>query len=134
MSRVQGLKANTEQRFADELVEAMPGVFYLYDERGRFLRWNHNFERVSGYSPEEIAGMHPLDFFCAEERALLTERIGEVFTKGEATVEASLVSKRGFATAYFFTGKRVEVDGVLCLAGVGVDIAERKRAEDALRK
>src|SRR3954464_6940591 len=128
MSRVQGLEVNAEQRFADELVEAMPGIFYLYDERGRFLRWNHNFERVSGYSGQEIAGMHPLDFFSAEERALLTERIGEVFEKGEATVEASLVCKRGNATPYFFTGKRVQIDGVLCLAGVGVDIAERKRA------
>jgi PAS domain S-box-containing protein len=134
MSRVQGLQANAEQRFADDLVEAMPGVFYLYDERGRFLRWNHNFERVSGYSAQEIAAMHPLDFFGVEEKTLLTERIGEVFSKGEATVEASLVSKRGKATPYFFTGRRVEHDGMLCLAGVGVDIAERKRAEDALRK
>ncbi len=32
-----------EQRFADGLIEAMPGIFYLYDERGRFLRWNRNF-------------------------------------------------------------------------------------------
>ena len=134
MSRVQGLQTNAEQRFAHQLVEAMPGIFYLYDDRGRFLRWNSNFERVSGYSTEEIAGMHPLDFFTAGDRALLTQRIGEVFEKGEATVEAALVSKCGDATPYFFTGKRVEFDGVVCLAGVGVDIAERKRAEDALRK
>jgi len=131
---VQGLKANAEQRFADELVEAMPGIFYLYDEHGRFLRWNQNFERVSGYTGEEIARMHPLDFFAAEEKELLTARIGEVFQKGTATVEASLLSKKGGATPYFFTGKRVELDGVVCLAGVGVDIAERKHAEAALRK
>src|SRR3954469_19701816 len=117
MSRVQGLEANTEQRFADELVEAMPGIFYLYDERGRFLRWNQNFERVSGYSAKEIAEMHPLDFFAAEEKDLLTARIGEVFTKGEATVEASLISKLGSATPYFFTGRRVELDGQSYLAG-----------------
>jgi PAS domain S-box-containing protein len=134
MSREQGLKANAEQRFADELVEAMPGIFYLYDEHGRFLRWNRNFERISGYSAAEISRMHPLDLFAVEEKALLTERIGEVFQKGDATVEASLVSKGGSATPYFFTGRRVEFDGVTCLAGVGVDIAERKRVEDALRK
>jgi len=128
------LEANAEQGFADGLVEAMPGIFYLYDERGRFLRWNRNFEQVSGYSAEEIALMHPLDFFGGQEKQLLTERIGEVFTKGEATIEASLVCKRGSLTPYYFTGKRVEIDGVLCLVGVGVDISERKRAEDALRK
>src|SRR6478752_10246245 len=134
MSRVQGLKANAEQRFADELVEAMPGIFYLYDEHGRFLRWNQNFELVTGYSTKEVALMHPLDFFASEEKQLLTARIGEVFKQGEATVEAALISKGGTATPYFFTGKRIEIEGVPCLAGVGVDITERKRAEDALRK
>ncbi|HYQ45006.1 MAG TPA: PAS domain S-box protein [Polyangiaceae bacterium] len=134
MSRVQGLKANAEQRFADELVEAMPGIFYLYDQHGRFLRWNQNFELVTGYSSKEVAVMHPLDFFAAEEKQLLTERIGKVFQQGEATVEAALRSKHGSVTPYFFTGKRIEIEGVPCLAGVGVDITERKRAEDALRK
>jgi len=126
--------AEVEHRFANDLIEAMPGIFYLYDERGRFLRWNSNFERVSGYSGQEIARMHPLDFFAKDERALLEQRIGEVFTKGEATVEASLLSKQGHVTPHFFTGKRLELDGQLRLVGVGVDIAERKHAEDALKK
>jgi PAS domain S-box-containing protein len=141
MSRAQGLEtelaeamARAEQRFASGLIEAMPGVFYLYDEHGRFLRWNSNFERVSGYSGQEIAQMHPIDFFAPSERALLEERIDEVFRKGEASVEASLVSKDGLSTPHFFTGKRIELEGAVCLVGVGVDIAERKRAEDALKK
>ena len=137
MARVHGLDiaiAAEGQRFASGLIEAMPGIFYLYDEHGRFLRWNSNFERMSGYSGKEIASMHPLDFFVTDEKGLLAERIGEVFELGEATVEASLLSKDGRATPYFFTGRRVELDGATCLAGVGVNIAERKAAEDALRK
>ncbi|MEI9941125.1 MAG: ATP-binding protein [Pseudomonadota bacterium] len=126
--------AEGELRFASGLIEAMPGIFYLYDEHGRFLRWNSNFEKVSGYTAQEIASMHPLDFFTPSEKALVEERIGEVFAKGEATVEASLVSKQGSVTPYFFTGKRIELDGAVRLVGVGVDIAERKRAEDALKK
>jgi PAS domain S-box-containing protein len=121
-------------RLASSLIEAMPGVFYLYDEQGRFLRWNSNFETVSGYSAQEIAGMHPLDFFATEERALLTRRISEVFERGGATVEASVVSKQGDRTPYFFTGNRIELNGSRCLVGVGIDIAKRKQAEDALRK
>jgi len=126
--------ANDEQHFADSLIEAMPGIFYLYDERGRFLSWNRNFEQVSGYSAGEIASMHPLDFFVEAEKALLQQRIAEVFEQGEATVEASFVSKDGTLTPYFFTGKRLELGGALRLVGLGVDIAKRKRIEDALRK
>jgi PAS domain S-box-containing protein len=116
------------------LIEAMPGVLYLYDNEGRFLRWNRNFERVSGYSGDEIRAMHPLDFFPAEEKALLSERIAGVFEQGEGTVEASFVAKDGSARPHFFTGRRIDLDGTQCLVGVGVDITERRRAEDALKK
>ncbi|CAN5924023.1 hypothetical protein BH11MYX4_BH11MYX4_26950 [soil metagenome] len=123
-----------EQRFARGLIEAMPGIFYLYDEQGRFLRWNGGFERASGYTPDEIAQMHPLDFFPADEWAILQSRIAQVFEKGEASVEASFVSKDGSATPYFFTGKRIVFDGAPHLVGVGLDISELRRAEDALRR
>jgi PAS domain S-box-containing protein len=126
--------AEKERRFASNLIETLPGIFYLYDEQGRFLRWNRDFENVSGYSGQEIAGMHPLDFFAAEDRPILEERIGEVFAKGESQVEALFLKKDGSSTPYFFTGKRILFDGKACLVGVGVNIAERKRAQEALSK
>jgi PAS domain S-box-containing protein len=118
----------------DDFIEAMPGIFYFYDMTGRFLRWNRNFERVSGYSGAEIAGMHPLDFFAPGEKELLTERIGKVFELGEATVEAGFVSKDGTSTPYFFTGRRVRGAGADFLTGVGVDISDKRRAESDLRR
>lgn len=126
--------AESERRFATSLVEAMPGIFYLYDEKGRFLRWNRNFERISGYTAEEIEHMHPLDFFADHEKGLLEERIATVFEAGEASVEASFVAKDGTTTPYFFTGRRIVLDGARCLIGVGVDIADHKRAELALAR
>ncbi len=125
--------AASEQRFASGLIEAMPGILYHYDETGRFLRWNRNFERVSGYTAAEIARMHPLDFYRPEDKPLIQQKIAAVFEHGEATVEAPLLAKDGTTTPYFFTGRRVMLDGAPCLVGVGVDIAERRRAEDALR-
>lgn len=122
------------QSLADGLLEAMPGIFYLYDERGRFLRWNDDFLEVSGYEVDEILRMHPLDFFEGEERDLLQQRIAEVFEKGESSVEASFRSKDGSLKPYFFTGKRVVFDGKRCLIGVGLDITKRKEAEEALRE
>ncbi len=123
-----------ERLFSDTMIDSMPGILYFYDTQGRFLRWNRNFERISGYSGREIAGMHPLDFFSRDERGLLEARIGEVFTRGEASVEASFVSKDGTARPYFFTGRRVEFEGQTCLVGVGIDIAEQRRAEAELRE
>ncbi len=127
-------RALREERFTSSLVESVPGVFYLYDQAGHFLRWNRAFEEVSGYSAEEIAALSPLDLFEGDDRELLKRRIAEVFSRGESTLEASLVAKDGRRTPYFLTGRRVVFDGLPCLVGVGVDISEQKRAEEALQK
>jgi PAS domain S-box-containing protein len=126
--------AENERLFSTTMIESMPGILYFYDDQGRFLRWNRNFETASGYSGAEIARMHPLDFFSEAEKEPLKHRIAEVFAKGESSIEASLVAKDGSTTPYFFTGRRVMFNGQPCLVGMGVDISERKRAELGLRK
>lgn len=118
-----------ERRFSNTMIESMPGVLYFYDINGKFLRWNKNFETVTGYSADEIAHMHPTQFFRDEDKDMLTERIGEVFIHGEASVEADFINKKGEATPYFFTGRKVFFNGIDCLVGVGIDVTERKRAE-----
>ncbi|MBI3832516.1 MAG: PAS domain S-box protein [Planctomycetes bacterium] len=122
-------KLRNERQFSEAMIESMPGILYFYDGQGRFLRWNRNFETVSGYSSEEIGRMHPLEFFSGADKARVEERIAEVFALGESSVEAAFVAKDGAATPFFFTGRRVLFEGRPCLVGVGIDNSERKRAE-----
>jgi PAS domain S-box-containing protein len=125
-----------EKDFSDTMIEAMPGVVYLYDQEGRFLRWNRNLEVVTGYSAEEVAKMHPRDFFAEADRPALEQRVAEVFEKGESSLEAPFLARDGTATSYFFTGARVAIGGNPCLVGVGIDMSEREkryRAEAADR-
>jgi PAS domain S-box-containing protein len=124
--------AKNESLFSDMMIESMPGILYFYNNEGRFLRWNHNFQTVSGYSNEEIAKMHPLDFFAAEEKSTLAEKIGEVFKHGQAFVEASLLAKDGKKIPYLFTGRSVNFKDIDCLVGMGIDISGRKNAESRL--
>ncbi len=126
--------AESERLFSATMIESTPGILYFYDDQGHFLRWNRNFEMVSGYSTEEIARMHPLDFFLADEQESLKERIAEVFEQGESFVEANFVAKNGRAIPYFFTGRRILFNGKNCLVGMGVDISERKQTELHLRE
>jgi PAS domain S-box-containing protein len=123
-----------ERRFTANVIEAMPGILYLYSAQGMFLRWNQNFERVSGFTPEEIRTMHPLDFFDDEDKARVGERIAETFDLGESRIEASLRAKDGTLTPHIFTGRRITFEGETCLVGVGVDVSRRTRVEEALRK
>lgn len=120
-----------ERLISSDTIESLPGVFYLYDHRGRFLRWNRNFATVTGYSDEEIARMHPLDFFVGVDRERVAREIGVVFERGESSLEAEFIAKDGTPKSYFFTGKRSDFRGLRCLVGVGIDISLRKSAEAA---
>ncbi|HEY0340469.1 MAG TPA: ATP-binding protein, partial [Steroidobacteraceae bacterium] len=118
-----------ERSFTDAMIESLPGVLYLYDEHGRFLRWNRNFLAASGYTDEEVARMHPLDFFTGQDRERVSREILATFERGESCVEAAFTAKDGSTHDYFFTGKRIALGGVRCLIGMGVDITVRKNAE-----
>jgi len=125
-------KSWEEKNFSDSVINSLPGVFYLFDESGRMIRWNDNLEKMTGYPPEEIPNMNALDFFRKEEQARVQESIREPFTRGRSSVQATLVTKTGRLTPYILTGVRGELEGNVYLIGVGVDIGERKKAEQAL--
>jgi len=123
-----------ERELSDAILNNMPSLFYLFTADGRFLRWNRQAETVSGYSGEEIARMHPLDFFASEHRERVAARISEVFQTGRGEVEADFLTKQGARLPFMMNGASVVIGGKQCLAGVGIDISERKRAEEKLRE
>lgn len=123
-----------ERDFSRALVETMPGLFYLIDQSGRLVKWNRNFEEVTGYPAEEIPGRAPLDFIAADGRGLVAQKIRDVFVAGKAAAEAEILSKSAGKLPYLLTGVRIVMDGRPYLLGVGLDIAERKRAEDEIRR
>ena len=65
--------------FSKELIQSLPGIFYMFDASGRFLMWNRQLESVLQLSSEEIARSHPLDFFEGSDRKLIEENIRKVF-------------------------------------------------------
>ena len=118
---------------ADKLIDSLPGVFYFFDINGRFIRWNKQLEKVTGYSAEEIANMHPADFFDAKEKNYVVERIQGMFQKGVNDADANLITRDGKKIPYFFKTVLIDYEGGPCLLGNGIDITERKRAETELR-
>jgi len=123
-----------EKNFSESAISSLPGIFYLFNEEGRYLRWNENLEKVSGYSAKEISSMVPLDFFGGQDREVIGKAIQEAFDKGKTAVEADLISSDGRKTPYYFTGMRTRIGDSTYLVGMGINITERKKAEDALQE
>lgn len=123
-----------EKQFSDSLIEDLPGVFYLFDQNGKFKKWNKNYEIVTGYSGEEISQMTPLHFFKGDDVNLVHQRIGRVFVNGKADVEALFTTKDGRGIPYYFTGNLIMIDNEPHLVGMGIDISERKQFEKSLQE
>jgi PAS domain S-box-containing protein len=124
----------SEKNLSEYIINALPGIFYFYDKTGKFIRWNKNFEIVSGYSSEEIKNMHPLDFFEGPETMLLEEKINQVFAVGQADMTAHFCTKHKKKIPYYFNGRKVIYNHVEYLIGMGIDISDRLEAENKLRE
>ena len=123
-----------EKKLSDSLINSLPGIFYLFDEAGHFIRWNKNFEFITGYTESEIAGMHPVHFFDEANRSIILDKMAEAFRTGQTEVELPITTKNGERIPYYLTGWRVIVENKPCLIGVGIDISEKKKAEVLLRQ
>ncbi|HEY0263320.1 MAG TPA: EAL domain-containing protein [Granulicella sp.] len=122
-----------ERDYANAVLDSLPGVFYHY-ENHRLKRWNRNHETVTGYSGKELMDLDALTFFPEEYKGPIAQGIREVFERGASSVEADYLLKDGQRIPYLFTGMRFEYDGRQGFVGVGTDISERRRIEDALRE
>ncbi|PWT74904.1 MAG: hypothetical protein C5B59_10075 [Bacteroidetes bacterium] len=123
-----------EESLSDSIINSLPGIFYLIDDEGNFLRWNKRFESVSGYSAEEISRMKPVDFFSENDKEYIISRIQKVFTEGISDAEADLLSKSGSSIPHYFTGQFISFDNKPCLIGMGINVNEKKILEKKLLK
>ncbi|HLZ82366.1 MAG TPA: PAS domain S-box protein [Caulobacteraceae bacterium] len=123
-----------ERDFSDAVIRSLPGVLYIFDQQGRFLRWNDNFERVVGRTSSEVSKMNPTDFFGNEDKERVKLAIDEVFLHGSSTVEADFITKDGAKIPYYFTGVADMIGDSRCLVGVGIDLSERRKGETARRE
>jgi PAS domain S-box-containing protein len=123
-----------ERELSDLIINCVPGIFYLQDQHGKYLRWNRNFERASGYSKEEIEKMHPLEFFDKADHERMNEAVRKVYKEGYNEIEMEVVAKNGERMLYRLNGFSVTYEGKLCLLGAGVDLTSREKAQVELAK
>ena len=123
-----------EKKILDEILDNLPGTFYIWDDRPQLIRWNHRHEEITEYSGDEYPNMLPTDFFHNKEHRSVEAAVERTFTEGEVTVEATLVTKSGKKIPHVYSAVRTMLGGKSVLMGFGIDISKRKQAEQELRK
>ncbi len=116
----------TEKHILSDILNSLPGIFYMFDANGRFLRWNRQFSIVTGYSDDVLANMGGADFFEGEDKNRIALAMKSVFEYGAASIEADIYTSRGQSIPYYFSGLRTVIDGQAHLIGLGIDITEER--------
>ena len=135
-ARLYGELTMSEERWR-KLFESVPVGVVLVGSDRRYVAANPAFQKMTGYSEAELLRLSPTDITHEDDRAE-TEAIVAAYATGLPYYREHIVKryrrKDGGVTW-------AEIDGFLApaqrgapfLAGVSVDITERKLAEEALR-
>ena len=123
-----------DKDFSDNLNNGLPAIFFLYEVNAsdKLIRWNKNFETVTGYTADERYGMRSLEFFNKEDHELIKNSAKRIFAEGEITIEANVKIKSVETISYFFKATSFNNAGKDYLFGVGLDISDKKKSEREL--
>ena len=122
-----------EKQLSEMIINNLPGIFYLYDEKGVIIRWNKNFETVSGYTASEIAKMKPLDFYDIDLKDKIQRRIQSLFEKNSPGIEIELFTKDKNKIPFYVNSHSLEYKGKKRILGMGLDLSDIKKAEQKLK-
>ncbi len=122
-----------EKMLSETIINSLPGVFYLHNDKGKYLRWNKNFETVSGYTAEEIENLNAKQLVADEDQERVKNAIEKIFREGYVMVEIKVITKHGVKIPFLLTGTPIVYENQRCLLGTGIDISSLIKAEEELR-
>lgn len=121
-----------EKDFREILVEASPTFFVAIRPDGRVMLMNISMLKSLGYELDEVVGKDYLsNFVPPEDRAVLGAVFERILTRNEVTInENQILTRDGRKLLVEWHGNPVFKSNQLeFFFGVGVDITERRRAE-----
>ena len=118
---------------SDTIIECAPGGFFMIDEESKLVRWNEHFRKETGLSDDQLRGKSILICIHEQDRPLAAAKFLTAFATGYTNMEIRVPTADRGIRLYLKTARRLEVDGVPYVASFGIDVTERKLAEEALK-
>ena len=133
--RMENVMRESEERFRALSEKSPAGVYLIQDDLFRYV--NPAFAKIHGYAPEEIIDRFgPADFPAPEDRERVLNTVQRRMAGAIAPphIEFRIRRKDGSSRAVEVFGSRTLLHGRPAILGTLLDITERKRAEEELRR
>lgn len=124
-----------EKLFSDAVINSLPGILFVINERLQVVRSNHLFREKLELGEEELSFSFFLDRIVEGNRHKVAENIEALFREQpSASFEVVLLGRAGTITPYLLSVQKLALDHEIFLIAIGTDLTERKKIEDQLRQ
>ncbi len=124
-----------EKRWSESILEGMPQLAYIFDDKGKLKRWNKNFEKLLGYSSKELSNKYVIELIDDKNKENVLNEIMELLEDGkERSVEYNIVTKSGELIPYQGSGSLTIIDGEKFLIGMTIDVSKLKKSQRLAEK
>ncbi|HEX5889190.1 MAG TPA: PAS domain S-box protein [Pyrinomonadaceae bacterium] len=122
------------QAFFNSFMDNSPAVAFMKDHTGRYVYVNKPFERLFGQDLSFLKGRMSFDWLPPATAAQTHEHDLKILNSGQPEqVIETIPTEDGTPHSWLvFKFPTIDASGNKYVAGVGVDITERRRAEEAL--
>lgn len=126
---------NQHTSFSDAIIGSAPGLFFVLDDDGRFVRWNANLNQVTGLSDEELKDAYAVSYVVEDDRERMAAEIKSAFATGYAQGKVTVQSNcQGNRQHHDFTAHRFDLAGKPYLAVFSSDKTAIRALENELSR
>ncbi|HEX9052588.1 MAG TPA: ATP-binding protein [Anaeromyxobacter sp.] len=126
-----------DRDLAQIVIETVGALVLVLDPEGRILRWNAACERATGYSRAEMVGRPFWDLLLPDERDGVRAVFDDLVAGRFPNQHENVWTARDGSHRLISWSNNALLDGagaVRAVVATGIDITDRTRAEDALRR
>lgn len=130
----QMAKRKTETLFS-QLFKSSPFGLVMLDDTGKVVQVNEGFEKMFGYTSEDLAGKSLNDFIVPAELETEGNDLNTIISSEQVIkIESKRLHKNRTALSVIIYGVPVPLENkTISIFGVYVDITEQKRVEEELK-
>lgn len=115
------------------ILDAIPGVFILYDQNARPVLWNRNVETVLGMSKEQFSQSDGI-FVVPEDKAKVQDAIRQTLQGNPCSVEATVQTPDGRCIPYIFNSAPFVQNQKTGFMAFGLDLSKQKHDESEINR